>query len=331
MRQPPQEVEARVARLVRLYPKDWQARYGDEFSDLLAEQIADQPRSWARTLDIAVGAIMARLAALGLSGTTINPSDQPRRSLATVGCALALFMTIAISIWSNLTVAWRSAHPTTPLTHAAILIMTVAVIICVSAAGVGSIPVVWMGVKAATRRSGTLLRVPTLLVLAGTATLIAGAMAFHAGWSGTGSQPWSQQSVGPSGTASFLWASTLSVSSYWAHPTILSALPWSEIVWMAINPIALVASIVGGTKILRRLDLAPRLFRFLTRTAQVATAGLGLFVFGTVTWLIGGGAGPAHLFQAGTVDRVGLVVMTVTLVVAVRSVQRASDPLAVSR
>lgn len=326
MRQASQEVDARVARLLRLYPKDWRTRYGDEFSDLLAEQITDQPRSWARTLDIAVGAIMARLAALGLSGTTINPSDQPRRSLATLGCALAVFMTFAISIWSHLTVAWRSADPTTPATHTAILIMTVAVIICVGAAGVGSIPIVWMSIKGATVRSGAGLRA-SLLALAGIATLIAGSVAFHTGWSGTGGQPWSQQSVGPRGPASFLWASTISVSSYWAHPTILSTLPRSEIAWMAINPVALIVSIIGGVKIVRRLDAAPRLFRFLSRTAKVATAGLGLFVFGTVTWLIDGGSGPAQLFQPGTVDRVGLVVMTAALVLSVRSIQRASVAL----
>ena len=78
MSQPSPQVNARAARLVRLYPKDWRARYGDEFSELLAEQIAVQPRCWRLTLDIVVGATMARLADVGLSGTTLNPSDHFR-------------------------------------------------------------------------------------------------------------------------------------------------------------------------------------------------------------------------------------------------------------
>ena len=331
MKQLSPKADTRAARFVRWYPKDWRARYGDEFSELLAEQIADQPRSWARSFDIAIGAIMARLAALGLSGTTVNPSDQPRRSLATLGCALAVFMTFAISIWSHLTVAGRLADPATTATHTAILIMTLAVVICVGAAGVGSVPIVWMATKAATRRSGGRLRTPTMLLLAGTATLIVGAIAFHNGWTGTGGEPWSQQSIGPSGPASFLWASTLAVSAYWAHPAILLGLPLSEIAWMAISPIALIVSIVGGAKVVRRLDLSPRLMRFLARSAQVATAGLGLFLFGTLTWLLDGGSGPAHLFQAGTVDRVGLVVMAGTLIVAVRAIQRTTTPLSTAR
>lgn len=312
MTRPAPEGDARVARLVRLYPKDWRARYGDEFSDLLAEQ----PRSWVDTLDVASGAVMAHLAALGLSGTTIHRSDQPRRSLATLGCALALFMTIAISIWSHLSVAGRSGDPTVA-THTAILIMTVAVAICVAAAGVGSIPIVCMGIKAATRRS--CLRAPVLLMLAGAGVLTAGAIAFHAGWSGAGRQLWSQPSIGPGGPASYLWVSTLSVSAYWAHPTILSALPRSELAWMAIDSVALVASIVGAAKVIRRLDLSPRLVLFLTHTARAATAGLALFVSGTLIWLVDDGGGATRLFRAGAVDRLGLLVMTAALIVAVRS------------
>jgi hypothetical protein len=327
VKRPSPHVEASVARLLRWYPKDWRDRYGDEFGELLAEQIADQPRSLARTLDIALGATMARLAAVGLTGTTVNRSDLPRRSLATLGCALALFLTFATSIWTHLTLASRSADPATTATRTAILIMTVALTICLATAAVSAIPVVWAAAKAAGRPSGTQLRAPTLLLLAGIATLTVGAIAFHAGWAVTRGQPWSQQSIGPSGPASFLWASTLSVSAYWAHPAIVLALPPSEIAWMLISPAALVASIIGGTKILRRLDLSTRLFSFLGRAAQVATAGLGLFVFGTLLWLIDGGGGPAHLFQAGTVDRVGLLVMTATLIVSLRSTQRAAIPL----
>jgi hypothetical protein len=331
VKEPSPDAQARAARLVRWYPKEWRTRYGDEFRELLVAQIADQPRSRACTLDVAFGAIMARLAAVGLSGTPVDPSDQARRSLATLGSAAAIFLTFAISIWSHLTIARRSAAPATTATHTAIIIMTTAVTICIGAAVVGSIPLAWTATRAAARRSDPRPRRGALLFLTGLAVLIAGGLAFHGGWSGTGTHPWSQQSTGPSGPSNFLWTSTLSVSAYWAHPTILLSLPASEIAWMVISPLALIVAVVGAAKTVRRLDMSTRLLRFVTRTAQLAIAGSGLFLFGTLTWLVDGGPGPARLFQAGTVDQIGLVVMTAALLLAIRTIQRAKIPAPLAR
>jgi hypothetical protein len=331
MRESSPDAWTRAARLVRWYPAEWRNRYGDEFSELLAAQIGDRPRSWARTLDVAFGAIMARLAALGLSGTTVDPSDQPRRSMATLGYALTIFLTFALSIWSHLTIAQRWAAPATTATHTAIIIMTIAVVICVAAAAAGSIPIAWTATRAAARPSNPGLRVSALMFMAGTAILIVGSVAFHNGWSVTGSHPWSQQLTGPGGPAAFLWASTLSVSAYWLHPTILLGLPASEMAWMAISPIALILSVVGGAKTVRQLDLSARLLRYMVHIAHVAIAGLGLFLFGTLTWLVDGGPGPGHLFQAGAVDQVGLVMMTATLIVAIRSIQRTTARVSIAR
>ncbi len=314
----------RSERLLRWYPKEWRARYGDEFSELLAAQIAEQPRSSRRTIDVAIGGIMARLAALGLSGTTVNPSDQPRRSLVTFGWALAVFLTFAVSIWSQLTIASRWSEPAATATHSAIILMTVAVIMCLAAAVVGAIPVAWTAAMAIARRQVSGLLRPALLFMVGAAVLIVGDLHFRNGWAGGGNHPWAHQSMGPGGPTSFMWASTLAVSSYWAHPAILLSFPLSEIAWMVISPLAIVVAVTGAARTVRQLELSPRLLRYVTYTARLALCGLGLFLFGTLTWLIDGGPGPANLFQAGTVDVIGLTVMCTSLVVAVRSVQRAT-------
>jgi hypothetical protein len=55
--------QQRVARMVRWYPEDWQARHGDEFGALLTDAIAageDGPRMW---LDVAREAAAVRLQA----------------------------------------------------------------------------------------------------------------------------------------------------------------------------------------------------------------------------------------------------------------------------
>lgn len=64
--------ERRARRLLHWYPKRWRTRYGDEFTQLLIDDIGDRPRSWRRTLDVAHSGLAARL-----------PRELPRRSLAT--------------------------------------------------------------------------------------------------------------------------------------------------------------------------------------------------------------------------------------------------------
>ena len=64
----------RAARLLRWYPRPWLDRYGAEFTELLIADIADRPRSRARTLDVSRGGIVARLADAGLTGGPVVPA-----------------------------------------------------------------------------------------------------------------------------------------------------------------------------------------------------------------------------------------------------------------
>jgi hypothetical protein len=93
---------------------------------------------------------------------------------------------------------------------------------------------------------------------------------------------------------------------------------------MVVSPVALIVAVTGAAQTVRRFDLSVRLLRFASYMARVASVALGLFVFGTLTWLVDGGPGPGNLFQAGTVDLIGLAVMTATLALAVRSVHRST-------
>ena len=40
-------------RLLRWYPAAWRERYGDEFVDLMEQEVTDNPKSPGRTLNIA--------------------------------------------------------------------------------------------------------------------------------------------------------------------------------------------------------------------------------------------------------------------------------------
>ena len=98
---------------------------------------------------------------------------------------------------------------------------------------------------------------PSSLFLLGVVILIMGSRHFGNGWPGTGGHPWAPPGLVPGGVAAFAWASTLSVSSYWAHPAALSAFPSAELAWMALSPIALAAVVVGAVTAVRRIELSP--------------------------------------------------------------------------
>jgi hypothetical protein len=54
--------ERRARRLLRWYPKAWRQRYGEEFTQLLIDDIGESPRSWRRSLDVARGGLGTRVA-----------------------------------------------------------------------------------------------------------------------------------------------------------------------------------------------------------------------------------------------------------------------------
>src|ERR1700728_102756 len=143
MNNPSTSAQRRAERLLRWYPKEWRARYGDEFLELLMEDVLERPRSWRRDADVAVSALVARLAAAGLGGVAREPLDQARRSLAAFGCAAAVFLVFAVSMWSQLTIGWRWSKPDTDSTFAAMMIMTAAVLICIALAIAAAVPVAW--------------------------------------------------------------------------------------------------------------------------------------------------------------------------------------------
>ena len=66
---------------------------------------------------------------------------------------------------------------------------------------------------------------PLLLSVGGIAVLVVGTHHFANGWPGTGGHAWGRQGIVPGGVAAYAWASTLFVTSYWAHPVRPGRLP----------------------------------------------------------------------------------------------------------
>lgn len=315
---------ARVAaRLLRWYPAAWRARYGEEFTELLLAELAERPSSRRRTANVILSGLLARLAGLGLTGFGLSAADQARASLATLGGAAAAFLTFGLAMLAQLAIGWQWAMPHHPATTSGLALMAAATLLLLLLAVLAAVPVCWATAAALLGRGpGRLprrrLAGPAAFVLVGATALVIGAHHFQNSWPGTGGTAVHRGLV-PAGVAAFSWASTLSVSSYWAHPAALRAFPAPELAWMALSPFALLSVVGGMVAIVRRQRPSARLLGYQARLAAAAALAMACFLVGAGCWVFGHGSGPAGLFHAGAVDVAGLGVMTVALVAASRA------------
>jgi hypothetical protein len=318
----------RAARLLRWYPRPWRARYGDEFTELLIADIAERPRSAARTLDVARGGTVARLAGVGLCGLGVReaaarPGATPGRhvaaSLATLGCSLAVFLGFGAAMWSQLTIGWQwSRSASTPATVATVT-TSVAMLALLVLGVLAALPVLAVVTARIARRQGKGLIGPSAVFVAASTILFVGGRHFGNGWPGTGGH----RGLVPGGLAAFEWATSLSVSSYWAHPGALAAFPAAELAWMAASPLTVACAVTAAAKLVRRAELPPRVLALETRLAAVACAVMAIFLAGCCCWVESGGAQPS-LFHAGIIDVAGAGVLAVALAVARQAARTAA-------
>jgi hypothetical protein len=324
--------ERRAGRLVRWYPPQWRERYGEEFTDLLISEFEDRPTSWRRTLNVVSTGALTRLARSGLTGPGLEPPEQVRAGVISLGCSVAAFLTFGIAMWSQLTIGWQWSRPDAWATTAAMVMMSSAMVTFCVLGLLAALPIAaCVLARIARGGAGALLR-PVALFLGGATLLVIGSRHFGNGWPGTGGHPWSGQGLVPGGMAAFTWASTISISSYWVHPGALSSFPISELAWMAVSPLAIAGVVIGAAMTVRRLDLSPRFLGYQVILGWIATFAMLVFLVGSCYWVIDGGTGPRNLFHVGAIDFVEILVMAVALAIAWQAVQRsrsgAPTPLA---
>jgi len=313
----------RARRLLRFYPRGWRARYGEEFAQLLIDDMSERPRSVTRTADVVRTGLLARVACTGLAGDTLEPVQQIRAGLAAVGCALIAFLAFGVAIWSQLTIGWQWSAPAAPATKTAMLVMTGVIFVFAVLALLAAIPLVCTLCRTFVQRRASGLVGPVMAVVVGAIVLVAGSIHFGHGWPGTGGHPWAGRDVVPIAVARFCWAATLWITSYWAHPGALASFPMSEITWMVASPIALLAVLIGAAKTLRRLPLSPRALRYESWLGTAAALAMAGFLAGAGSWIISGGPAPRGLFRVGAIDSAGVAVMAAALILAFRAAQRA--------
>jgi hypothetical protein len=310
-----------AARLLASYPPAWRSRYGEEFVELLIADFEDRPRSWRRTADVLASGALARLRTAGLAKSVLDPAERIRTSLAALGCAVAVFLTVGVAMWSQVVIGWRWEPPAGPAVAVGMVAMSAATLVIGTLAVLAAIPVMQALVRAAVERRAVALVRPSLLVTVGSAVLIAGSRHFATRWPGTGGHPWAYHRLVPPGMAAFCWAATRGVTSYWVHPDALGRFSIGEVAWMAVSLMATLGLVVGVAKTVRRLELTPRALRFEANLAEAAVVAMVAFVGGASGWVVAGGApGPTGIYRVGAIDVVGLPVMAVALLAAYQAV-----------
>ena len=352
----------RAARLLRWYPRVWRDRYGEEFSELLISDIEERPRSAGRGFDVARGGLVARLAAAGLAGRplpapgtgAVSPQvryQQVSASLGSLGGVLAAFLTVAAALWSEL-VIYRQAlsppatgvhlpAPALPTPAATALLATdvisVAMLALLALAVLAALPVLAtlvVRLRAADGAGRMSLGRPAAVLVACVTFLFIGGRHFGNGWPGTGGHG----SFVPAGLAAFEWATSLSVSAYWAHPASFFALfPRLEVYWMATSPLALAASVIAGVVLIRRAGLSPRVLAVEVRLAEAACGVMVAVLGAAALWVATSGGsnlasgGILPPFHAGLIDLACTGLLAIALPVAVQASRMARRELLLAR
>jgi len=317
----------RAARLLRCYPRAWRARYGEEFTELLIADLAERPRSPARTADVIRGGIAARLTDAGLCGFapdgTERAGQRARAGLASLACCAAVFLGLGGAIWSQLTIGWQWSAPDATAAVTTVVI-SAAMLLLAGLALLAGLPVARAVAVRIVRGGARDLLGPSALFLGGLVVMVVGGRHFGNGWPGTGGHPWAHPGPVPGGVAAFSWASTLSVSSFWAHPAALAAFPAAELTWMALSPLALACLVTGAAAAVRRTELSPAMLRFETRLARAACLVMAVFLGAGGAWIADRTPPPGSLFRPGVIDVAGLAVMALALAAGWRAARLAA-------
>ena len=257
----------RTGRLLRWYPRSWRARYGEEFAELLLAELTEQPRSYRRSVNIIVSGLLARCTTVGLTSHELPPAEQIRCGVATLCCALGGFLALGVAMLAQLATGWQWFSPNSAPVATGTVIMALAAGCLALAVVAAAAPVAWHAVLALIRLRDRRLVRPAIVAACCAITLTAGTRHFANGWPGTGGTG-AEHGLVPGGVAAFGWASTLSVSSFWAHPAMLSRFPVSELAWMVVSPLAGLGMIAGLALLLRRLMLPVRVARYIWRASR---------------------------------------------------------------
>jgi hypothetical protein len=247
-----------AARLMRLYPPSWRARYGEELETLILEMSAGRRIAWRVRADVAGAGGRERLRGLGLGG------DGSARARARGGAALVLWawalFVLAGAIVQRTSEHWDTAVPGTHALASRAFdgLLGVAVVASVLVlAGIG----LTLGALLRFLRDGGWPQIRRAVIVAGlmTALLVAATVVLVA------------------------WAHGLTPRDRQGHDTGYAI---AFLAWAALGAGTLVCWTAAATRTAARLSLGDVTLRFQTWLAVSVSVAMAVMAAATVVWWI---------------------------------------------
>lgn len=247
-----------TARLLRLYPRGWRLRYGDELEALILDMSGPERVPWRIRADVAASGGRERLRAAGLGGD--SPDASVRGGASLVLWAWGLFV-VAGAIVQKTSEHWQQALPSGSHTAA-----TVAFGSLIGVASAAAVIVV----------AGIVLTLPALRQL------------LHAGG-------WTQLRRPVIRAVSLsvilvvaliglvIWAHDLTPRDRQGHDTAYALVATA---WVLLGAGTLGSWTLAATRTVARLTLPASLLRLEARLATAVAAGLGVMTAATAVWWV---------------------------------------------
>jgi hypothetical protein len=245
-----------AARLLRLYPSSWRARYGEELHTLILDMSGGRRVPWRIRADVAGAGAGERLRAAGLGGD--SPDGRVRGGAGLVLWAWALFV-VAGAVVQKTSEHWRQALPAGSHTAATLAFGGLVVVAVVAAALVAAGIALTLPALVGFLRAGGWPRIRRPVTVAGTVTVI-----FLAATAGL-----------------VVWAHGLTPSQRQGHD---GAYAIAAVAWALLGTATLGSWCSAATRASACLDLSTATLRMQARLATAVATALGVMTAATAIW-----------------------------------------------
>jgi hypothetical protein len=315
----------RARRALRWYPKPWRQRFGDEYVALLEDEFLEQPRSARRSVNVAWKGSMARLADLGLAGSSLDTSDQIRSGAATSLFCGIFIVAASVKLWAPPTLSSHNArnHQLGWLIELSTHLMTLAYGTMAAVVAIGLIGALCSASWRIIHGRGQGLKT-SAAVMAASAGYLAFAQQIALRYFVPGGIAWARPGI----ALQQLAAAEYRLFAIWeSAATSTSSFHSLDGVVIALAPLILVIFGIAAMNLIRRSAVtlqSGRLYRYVL-VAFIASIFTCLASY-TVWRITGGNASPGPLTSAFPIYQMVLVsVLALACSAALLQIRRATD------
>lgn len=299
-------IDRRVRRLIRLYPRTWRQRYGEEMTAVLVEQMAESGSSLRLRADVVREAGQERLRDLGLRLGGSGSVDRDRVGVALVYSCLLVFVGLAWGMVSQLhtgVTETQAAGGSTPIVvRMCGDVLSGVLVVALAVGGLAAVRGVIGVIRAVPTTTARGMLGPGLFFVGGLGTLsVVGWTADRAHWFTPAGAALPHAGVANLAT---LWIRGVvaPITPAWVHPSLFWHMPAGEVIAVLLAPLGCLAMAFGLVRLAFRLPSRSTAPSSRVVLARGVVAVMAVFVIVCGRWLAaptGGLTGHASLLVPG--------------------------------